>query len=381
MGQGLLPLQGLSPSPNLCFSQTQLWCELAVWAVTLPDFIGHALFSKAVCREDLAKGSWEVISWQISAQMNPHVVPVGIPFIHQPVQMPVKATLLPFELGAFQVVSCMSFLLWLLHFYSFFLERLVAFCNCMSFFPFHEDFFSLEVPNILQKVKVESFCFALNQLRAWQLQAPKQWGCGQRKHNGKEKQRSDFLNCETLQTGTFHISPAVSVSIQQQINNAQQAVVPFLHFNLCGSFWHQESSSARKMEWFLQGLYCSCPTLLPKINSWGGWGFNFTSWRIRTQTFVFSLAAPPTTMLKAVLFSWLFHTLISSGFAMVLWLLSIGRFPFPGQRKQEGKKVPISASGWQRSVLETHPFNHCMEQGQIFMKRSSQRGWGGKYIN
>lgn len=133
-GQGLFPLKGLSPSPNLCFSLTQPWCELAVWAITHPDFIGHALFSKAVCR-DLSKRSWEVISWQISAQMSPHVVPVGSPFIHQPVQVLVKATLLPFELGAFQVLSCISFLLWLLHFYSFCLERLMAFCNCMSFFP------------------------------------------------------------------------------------------------------------------------------------------------------------------------------------------------------------------------------------------------------
>lgn len=145
----------------------------------------------------------------------------------------------------------------------------MAFCNCMSFFSFHEDLFSLEIPNILQKVKVESFPFALNQLRAWQLQAPKRWECEERKHNSKEKQRSDFLYCEMLQTGMFHISPAASVSIQQQINSAQQGVVPFLHFNLYSSSWHQESSSARKRERFLPGLYCSCPTLFPKTNSWG----------------------------------------------------------------------------------------------------------------
>lgn len=145
----------------------------------------------------------------------------------------------------------------------------MAFFNCMSFFSFHEDLFSLEIPNILQKVKVESFPFALNQLRAWQLQAPKRWECEERKHNSKEKQRSDFLYCEMLQRGMFHISPAASVSIQQQINSAQQGVVPFLHFNLYSSSWHQESSSARKRERFLPGLYCSCPTLFPKTNSWG----------------------------------------------------------------------------------------------------------------
>lgn len=79
-------------------------------------------------------------------------------------------------------------------------------------------------------------------------------------------------------------------------------MVPFLHFNLCSSLCHQESSRARQRELFLPGLYCSCPTFFP-----GGFEALLLllqeSQHFWFQTFLFSLAASPITMMKAVLAS------------------------------------------------------------------------------
>lgn len=60
--QVLLLYKVLSPSPNLSPSLAQLLCGLAVSPVACTGFIEHAPFSKTISREDLSKGSWEVIA-------------------------------------------------------------------------------------------------------------------------------------------------------------------------------------------------------------------------------------------------------------------------------------------------------------------------------
>jgi len=108
------------------------------------------------------------------------------------------------------------------------------------------------------------------------------------------------------------VFPLLSVCKHSTTNQYRPMVRGSLSsFNLCSSSWWQESSNVRKRERFLPGACCSCPTLFPKTNSQGLWGFNFTSSRVRTQTFsalYSSVPAPPIMLLKTVFFSCLLHT-------------------------------------------------------------------------
>lgn len=100
------------------------------------------------------KRSWEVISWQISTQMNPNVVPVGSPFIHQPVQMLVKATLLPFELGAFKLSLVFHFSSDYYYFIHSVLKDSWPFVTACPFFLPWGLLFLRNTEYILQKVQV-----------------------------------------------------------------------------------------------------------------------------------------------------------------------------------------------------------------------------------
>lgn len=137
---------------------------------------------------------------------------------------------------------------------------------------------------------------------------------------------------------------------------------------------------------FYQDCVAAAPPSFPKQIH----GFNFTSSRVRTQTSVFSpaalyfsSAAPPIVLLKAVFFSCFASHFNFQGLCRNAVASQHRRVTIPGAEEVGRKNIPISASEWQWSVLETHLVNHCIEQGQIFIKRNSRRGWllWKKYIN
>lgn len=145
------------------------------------------------------------------------------------------------------------------------------------------------------------------------------------------------------------IFPLLSVCKRSTTNQYHpMARLLLLHFHPCSSSRQRESSSSGKWEWVLPGLCCSCPTLFPKTNSQGFLGFNFVSPGIRTQTFVFPLAAlysspaaPPIVLLEGCLVLLFASCFDFEGLRCDAAVSQArdGYLPFPGQRRWEGKKT------------------------------------------